>query len=117
MLELMAQALRLLPAGGAAPTAQLPPAVNRTFGEWLDVHWSELQTKGYGSRVAIPLTLRLDAIGMTVGDVIEHCRGTAKPGPTLLRKAGGGAIEESSLSARFAECIRAVLGDGAQHAD
>ena len=36
MLELMAQALRLLPAGGVAPAAQLPPAVNRTFGEWLD---------------------------------------------------------------------------------
>lgn len=262
MLELMAQALRLLPAGGVAPAAQLPPAVNRTFGEWLDVHWSELQTKGYkpqtlknrrtlldhcrrlwgsrpigeirpheiaaglksfppeksstaqrvhaevrdayaeaiandwcsfnpahplkapkhrvkrarltlpvwqslrtlaqagpqrwvesmlllalvtgqrradlarmqfdhvvdgclrieqqkqagkgyGARVAIPLSLRLDAIGMTVGEVIEHCRGSARPGPTLLRKAGGGPIEESSLSARFAECIRTVLGDGA----
>ena len=67
--------------------------------------------KGYGARVAIPLSLRLDAIGMTVGDVIEHCRGSAKPGPTLLRKAGGGAIEESSLSARFCEHIKAVLGD------
>lgn len=67
--------------------------------------------KGYGARVAIPLSLRLDAIGMTVGGVIEHCRGSAKPGPTLLRKAGGGPIELSSLSARFAECIQAVLGD------
>jgi len=66
--------------------------------------------KGYGARVAIPLTLRLDCIGMTVGDVIEHCRGSAKPGERLLRKAGGGPIEESSLSARFHECIVAVLG-------
>lgn len=56
----------------------------------------------------------MDAIGMTLGDVIEHCRGSAKPGNTLLRKAGGGAIEESSLSARFHETIVAVLG-GASH--
>lgn len=67
--------------------------------------------KGYGARVEIPLTLRMDCIGMTVGDVIEHCRQSAKPGPTLLRKAGGGPIEESSLSARFCEHIKAVLGD------
>lgn len=66
--------------------------------------------KGYGARVAIPLALKLNAIGMTVGDVIEHCRHSARPGPTLLRKAGGGAIEMSSLSARFSECIHAVLG-------
>lgn len=72
--------------------------------------------KGYGARVAIPLTLRLDAVGLTVGEVVEFCRTIGKPGPTLLRKAGGGAIELSSLSARFSECIRAVLGDGA-HAD
>lgn len=69
--------------------------------------------KGYGARVAIPLSLRLDAVGMTVCDVVEHCRQSAKPGPTLLRKAGGGAIEESSLSARFHEHIVAVMGDGA----
>jgi len=69
--------------------------------------------KGYGARVAIPLSLRMEAIGMTVGDVIEHCRASAKPGVTLLRKASGGPIEESSLSARFHEHIVAVLGDGA----
>jgi enterobacteria phage integrase len=66
--------------------------------------------KGFGARVEIPLSLRLDAIGMTVGDVVEHCRGSAKPGPTLLRKAGGGEIEQSSLSARFHDHIVAVLG-------
>lgn len=66
--------------------------------------------KGFGARVEIPLSLRLDAIGMTLGDVIERCRAAGKPGPNLLRKAGGGAIEMSSLSARFAECIHAVLG-------
>ena len=67
--------------------------------------------KGYGARVEIPLTLRMDCIGMTVGDVIEHCRQSAKAGPTLLRKANGKPIEMSSLSARFCEHIKAVLGD------
>jgi enterobacteria phage integrase len=67
--------------------------------------------KGYGARVEIPLTLRMDCIGMTVGDVIEHCRQSAKPGPTLLRKANGKPIEMSSLSARFCEHIKIVMGD------
>lgn len=69
--------------------------------------------KGYGARVEIPLSLYMEPIGMTVGDVVEHCRNSAKPGATLLRKAGGGPIEESSLSARFHELILAVLGPAA----
>lgn len=67
--------------------------------------------KGYGARVEIPLSLRLDCIGMTLGDVIEHCRQSAKPGPTLLRQANGRPIEASSLSARFCQHIKVVLGD------
>lgn len=67
--------------------------------------------KGYGARVEIPLTLRMDCIGMTVGNVIEHCRQSGKPGATLLRQANGRPIEMSSLSARFCEHIKAVLGD------
>ncbi len=69
--------------------------------------------KGYGARVELPLTLRLNAIGMTLGEVIEMCRSAGKPGPTLLRTAGGKAIELSSLSARFSEGIRTVLGEDA----
>lgn len=69
--------------------------------------------KGYGARVAIPLSLRLDAVGVTLGGVIELCRLCGAPGPTLLRKAGGAALEQSSLSIRFHECIVAVLGEHA----
>lgn len=69
--------------------------------------------KPIGARVEIPLSLRMDAIGMTVGDVIEHCRSTVKPGATLLRTAGGGPIEMSSLSARFHEHIVTVKGRNA----
>ncbi|RTL40534.1 MAG: hypothetical protein EKK53_15205 [Burkholderiales bacterium] len=66
-----------------------------------------------GARVAIPLSLRLEATGMTLGEVIELCRGIGAPGDTLLRKAGGGAIEMSSLSARFRELMVAVCGPDA----
>lgn len=66
--------------------------------------------KAIGARMEIPLTLRMDCIGMTLGDVIERCRDSARPGPTLLRQANGRPIEMSSLSARFCECIKTVLG-------
>ena len=79
--------------------------------QYLQVEQQKEAGKGYGARVAIPLSLRLDAIDMTLADVIEHCRGSAKPGKTLLRKAGGGPIEVSSLTSRFCEGVVAVLGD------
>jgi integrase len=64
--------------------------------------------KGYGARIALPLDLRLDAIGMTLADVIEKCKSCAKPGPTLLRRSGGNALELSSLSIRFHSTIKSV---------
>lgn len=79
--------------------------------QYLRVEQEKQAGKGYGARVEIPLSLRLDAIGMSLADVIEVCRQAGKPGPTLLRKAGGGPIEVSSLSARFAEVIAAVMGN------
>lgn len=79
----------------------------------LQVEQQKQAGKGYGARVSIPLTLKLNAIDMTVGDVIEHCKHSARSGPTLLRKTGGGSIEESSLSARFHEVIVLVLGKNA----
>lgn len=66
-----------------------------------------------GARVAIPLTLRLAATGMTLGEVIELCQSIGAPGDTLLRKANGKPIEMSSLSARFREHIVAVCGPDA----
>lgn len=81
----------------------------------LQVEQQKQAGKGYGARVSIPLALRLDAIGMTLGDVIEMCKACGAPGPTLLRTKGGGAIELSSLSARFNELIRKVLGEAAHN--
>ena len=78
--------------------------------QYLRVEQQKKAGKPCGARVEIPLSLRMDAIGMTVADVIEHCRQSAKPGPTLLRTACGRAIETSSLSARFHEHLEAVAG-------
>lgn len=79
----------------------------------LRVEQQKKARKPVGARVAIPLTLRLQATGMTLGEVIELCRGIGAPGEYLLRKQGGGRIEESSLSARFREHIVAVCGPDA----
>jgi integrase len=85
-----------------------------------DVHDGHLRVeqqkqagKGYGARIALPLELRLDAIGMTIGDVIEECRAAGAPGDTLLRQSNGRPLTTSSLSVRFADCIRTALGKDA----
>ena len=66
--------------------------------------------KGYGARVALPLTLRLDEIGLTLADVIAICRRYGPMGQTLLRRNDGKPIELSSLSTRFNEVIRGCCG-------
>lgn len=80
---------------------------------YLRVEQQKKAGKPVGARIEIPLKLRLEAIDMSLAEVIKHCRDSAAPGSTLLRKAGGGPIEESSLSARFHEHIVAAVGEGA----
>lgn len=58
-----------------------------------------------GERIAIPVALRLAAIGVTVGDVIESCRSYAVGTEYLLRKHNGQPLCDASLSARFEEAI------------
>ena len=77
---------------------------------YLRVEQQKKAGKPIGARLAIPLTLKVQALGMSLGEVIEYCRTIAKPGPTLLRTAGGRPIELSSLSARFHQCIVATEG-------
>lgn len=79
----------------------------------LRVEQQKKARKLIGARVAIPLTLRLDATGMTLGDVIEFCRTVGEPGDTLVRQASGRPLEMSSLSARFHELIQAACGPDA----
>jgi enterobacteria phage integrase len=90
---------------------------NMWFSDVVDGHLRVEQQKKagkpVGSRVAIPLSLRLEATGMTLGEVIELCRTIGKPGDNLLRQANGQPIEMSSLSARFRQHIVAVCGPDA----
>lgn len=79
----------------------------------LRVEQQKKARKKIGARLAIPLSLKLQATGLTLGQVIELCKTAGKPGPTMLRKANGRPIEMSSLSARFRELIVAVCGPGA----
>lgn len=67
--------------------------------------------KGYGARIALPLNLRLDALNLTLGDVIERSKKYGVTGDHILRKANGEALELSSLSIRFMECLKAVTED------
>lgn len=91
--------------------------VKMKFSDVVDGHLRVEQQKKAGkptgARVAIPLSLRLAATGMTLGEVIEQCKTIGAPGETLLRKAGGGPIEMSSLSARFRQLIVKACGPDA----
>lgn len=79
----------------------------------LRVEQQKKARKKIGARLAIPLNLRLEATGMTLGEVIELCRLAGKPGPTMLRQANGKPINMSSLSARFRQVIVEVCGKDA----
>ncbi len=56
-----------------------------------------------GTRLALPVGLRLEAIGKSIADVINDCAEYAAPGQTFLRRQSGGHLGDASLSARFEE--------------
>lgn len=64
------------------------------------LHVEQIKT---GTRIALPLDLRLEVLGKTVGDVLEDCVGYAAPGATFVRRKSGAALVDASLSARFEE--------------
>jgi integrase len=70
------------------------------------LHIVQLKT---GERIALPMDLRLNVIGLSLGEVIELCRGYAPAGATLLRKrGGGGALCVSSLSKSWSQAFHAA---------
>lgn len=77
-----------------------------------DVHdgYLFLEQQKTGERIALPLKLRLDVIGVTLGEVINSCRNYALPGETLLRKHNGKPFENNYLSARFRDLFLRVFG-------
>lgn len=78
------------------------------FDDAWDDHLHVEQAKT-GERLAIPLALRLDAIGVSVGQAIESCRNYAVGEIFLLRKHNGQPLGMASLSARFEEAREAAL--------
>lgn len=63
-----------------------------------------------GARLAIPVTLRLEPIGLSVADAVEACRGYVKAGEGhLLRKSTGAPPGPESMSWRFEQAREAVL--------
>lgn len=82
--------------------------VKMKFSDVWDGHLHVEQAKT-GTRVAIPLALKLEAIGCTLGQAIERCRPTGVPDSYMLRKSNGQRLADASLSARFEECRKVVL--------
>ncbi|MFA5491284.1 MAG: tyrosine-type recombinase/integrase [Candidimonas sp.] len=70
----------------------------------------QIEQQKTGARIALPLELRLDAIGATLGEVIDGCREYAAPGATLLRKPGGRPLGESALTVAFEDSRNRVIG-------
>lgn len=76
------------------------------WDDHLHIEQQKKAGKPQGSRVALPLSLRLNVINLRLRDVIVSCLDYSTYGPTLLRKASGKTLELSSLSTRFGELIR-----------
>ena len=82
--------------------------VKMRFADVWDDHLHVEQAKT-GAKLAIPLALRLDAIGVTLGDAIDACRDYAQGDEYLLRKSTGMRPGDASLSARFEEAREASI--------
>lgn len=61
-----------------------------------------------GSKIIIPIDLKLDVIGKSIRDVVESCEHYANAGKTFIRRASGKRLVDASLSARFEEARNAV---------
>jgi len=62
-----------------------------------------------GTRLALPLELKLDVLGLTLAQAIAQCKSTDVTSRYLLHKHSGERLADASLSARFEEARKAVL--------
>ncbi|WP_409021238.1 tyrosine-type recombinase/integrase [Caballeronia sp. LZ032] len=81
-----------------------------------------LERSKTGARIAIPIELRLDAIGMSLSDVIARCRSTGVVSKYLIhhvRRQGptnvGDPVQRGTISTRFAAArkLAGIKGKGA----
>ena len=82
--------------------------VKMQFDDVWDGHLHIEQAKT-GTRLALPLALRLDAIDMTLAQAIERCKGSGIDSQYMLHKHNGQRLADASLSARFEEARKAVM--------
>ena len=82
--------------------------VKMQFDDVWDGHLHIEQAKT-GTRLALPLTLRLDVLGLTLAQAIEQCKSANVQSQYLLHKHNGERLADASLSARFEEARKAVL--------
>ena len=82
--------------------------VKMRFADVWDDHLHIEQAKT-GAKLALPLALRLDAVGVTLGDAIDACLDYAKGDEYLLRKSTGMRPGDASLSSRFEEAREGAI--------
>ena len=82
--------------------------VKMQFDDVWDGHLHIEQAKT-STRLALPLALRLDVLGLTLAQAIKQCKSADVPSQYLLHKHNGGRLADASLSARFEEARKAVL--------
>lgn len=82
--------------------------VKMKFSDVWDDHLHVEQAKT-GARLALPLALRLDALGITLAEAIDDCRAYAVGDEYMLRKHDGKRPGDASLSARFESAREASI--------
>jgi integrase len=82
--------------------------VKMRFDDVWDNHLHIEQEKT-GERIALPIDLRLDVIGMSISDAIEECREYRSAGPTMVRGSNGKALSKCSLSCGFHRVLMDAL--------
>jgi len=77
-----------------------------------DAHdgYLHIQQQKTGTLLRLPLALRLDCIGVSIGEAIEDCRSYARGDEFLLRKSTGKPLTLCSLSARFETAREGAIG-------
>lgn len=78
------------------------------FDDVWDDHLHVEQAKT-GARLALPLSLKLNAIGVTLGEAIDDCRKYSAGKEFMIRKHDGEPLVLASLSARFEEAREMAL--------
>lgn len=78
------------------------------FSDVWDGHLHIEQEKT-GAKLALPVALKLNAIGTTLGQAIDSCLDYATGNEYLLRKHNGQQLVGASLSARFEEAREGAL--------